>query len=94
MPMTLGQKIVYIIFGLGLALLILGIVFLFINWIISVILWAVMFIIHIVYYYYFFIKAKVSHLTLCPSSNGDCVVFLFAVINAFVIASSVSIILL
>ena len=94
MPMSVVKKTVYVILGLGLTLLTLGITFLFINWIVSVVLWVVMFVIHIAYYYYLMIKAKMQNLQLGPSANGDCVIFLFAVVYTFVIVNSVSIILL
>ncbi len=87
------RKKEYFIVGiLGLILVITGIVFLFFNWIISLILFCTAFGIHTIYYYFFLIRAKKKVWTLTPGAPQPCLIFGALIVAAIVIVSTVSVI--
>ncbi|MFX1325519.1 MAG: hypothetical protein ACFE8N_11210 [Promethearchaeota archaeon] len=87
------RRIEYWVVGLiGLILVITAIVFFFFNWIVSIILLCIAFGIHVIYYYFFMIRAKVKSWGLTPTAE-PCLIIGGLIVAAIIIISTVNVIL-
>jgi len=77
---------------IGLILVISGIILLFFNWIISVILFSFALGVPLIYYFIISLRVKLKIWRLIPNAQS-CVIFLVFIISAIVIVSTVSVIL-
>ncbi len=74
-----------------LILVISGVLLLFLNWILSLVLFGVSLGIPLIYYFLTSLRIKLKIWKLIPNAQS-CVIFLCVIISAIVIASTVSII--